>query len=67
MDTHNFQEYIDFLKENVANLVQYREKTGTLETELLKVKADLEDDDPFIVFGASVLATAILADKSIYH
>lgn len=67
MDTYNFQEYIDFLRENVANLVQYRERTGTLEFELLKVKADLNDDDPFIVFGASVMATALLADKSIYH
>jgi hypothetical protein len=63
-----FQEYIDFLRENFINLVEYREiATGTVEPKLLQAKQDLFDDDPFIVFGASLVATIAFADKNLYH
>lgn len=65
--SHRFGEYIDYLREFLANLVEYRERTGTLDSNVLQVKEDLFDDDPFIVFTASIAATIILADKSIYH
>jgi hypothetical protein len=67
MDSYTFGEYIDFLRDNVLNLVQYREKTGTLRPELVRVKDNLFDADPFVVYNASLAATAALADQTIYH
>ncbi len=64
---HRFGDYIEFLRENVANLVTYRERTGTLDSNVLQIKEDLFDDDPFVVFTASLAATVILSDKSLYH
>ncbi len=62
-----FEDYIRYLKENMANLVEYRERTGTLEPTVLQVREALFHEDPFIVFNASLAATAVLADQSIYH
>lgn len=70
MDTatgYKFEEYIKYLRENFVNLVEYRERTGTLEPNVLQIKEALFNDDPFIVFSASLAATVVLADKSIYH
>lgn len=65
--SHRFGEYIEFLRENLINLVEYRERTGTLEPGVLQIKEDLFDEDPFVVFTASLAATLLLSDKSIYH
>jgi len=62
-----YQDYIHFLRENFGNLVKYKEATGTLEPRLCKVKKDLFDADPFVVFGATLAATAAFAEKNIYH
>ncbi len=64
---YRFEEYIAYLRENIVNLVEYRAQTGMLDARVRQVKEDLFDEDPFIVFGASLEATLILADKSIYH
>lgn len=64
---YGFQEYIDFLRENFVNLVEYREITGTIEPGLTQTKKDLFNDDPFVVFGASLIATMAFADKNLYH
>lgn len=65
--SHRFGDYIEYLRENLVNLVEYRERTGTLDSNVLQVKEDLFDDDPFVVFTASIAATVILADKTLYH
>lgn len=67
MEEASFEKYIDFLRENVVTLVEYKELTGSLSPDLLEVRDDLFNDDPFVVFGASVVATAFLSDDSIYH
>lgn len=68
LDTgYRFEEYIKDLRENFVNLVEYRERTGTLEPSVLQVKDALFNEDPFVVFSASLAATVILADKSLYH
>lgn len=64
---YGFEDYIQHLRENLANLVEYRERTGTLEPTVLQVKEALFNDDPFVVFNATLVATAVLADRSIYH
>jgi hypothetical protein len=68
MDTgYRFEEYIQYLRENLVNLVEYRERTGTLEANVVQIKEALFNDDPFVVFSASLAASVVLADKSIYH
>lgn len=62
-----YQDYIQFLRENFGNLVRYKEITGTMEPSLARVKKDLFDEDPFVVFGASLIATAAFAEKNLYH
>jgi len=64
---YKFEEYIKYLRENFVNLVEYRERTGTLESNVMHIKEALFNDDPFVVFNASLAATVVLADKSIYH
>lgn len=64
---HSFEDYIQYLRENFTNLVEYRERTGTLEPGVRKIKEALFNEDPFIVFSASLAATIVMADKSIYH
>lgn len=62
-----FEKYIAYLREHFVNLVEYKERTGTLEESVLEIKKALFDEDPFVVFGASIAATVIMADKFIYH
>ncbi len=64
---YGFEEYIQYLRENIANLAEYRERTGTIDLGVLHVKEALSNEDPFVVFNASLAATAVLADRSIYH
>lgn len=64
---YRFEEYIKHLRESFVNLVEYRERTGTLETNVVQIKDALFNEDPFVVFSASVAATVVLADKYIYH
>ncbi|MFM8454459.1 MAG: hypothetical protein ACKOAD_05815 [Gammaproteobacteria bacterium] len=65
----SFEKYIELLKEDFNNLVQYREKTGSVRSSmpLALIQKALEDDDPFVVFDASLLASELLADQSLYH
>lgn len=62
-----FEDYIQFLREHFDNLVLYRERTGTSEPELRQLREDLFDEDPFVVFSASLLASVEFADKTLYH
>jgi len=65
--SRNFDEYIEFLRENFGNIIEYRERTGTLKPGVAEIGTDLFDDDPFVVFSASIAAAAVLYDESLYH
>lgn len=67
MNLKKYSDYIVFLRENFGNLVEYRELTGQIQPKLSKVNEDLFNEDPFIVYGASLIATAEFADLDIYH
>jgi len=67
MSSCRFGDYIDFLRDNIGNLIQYRECTGTLDQRLLQIKSDLFNPDPFVVIGASVQATKAFAEENLYH
>ena len=62
-----FEDFIHYLRENLVTLVEYRERTGTLEPGITEVKDALFNEDPFIVYTATLAATALLADKQLYH
>jgi hypothetical protein len=67
---YRFDEYIEYLKESFVDLVEYRERTGTLEAnpKIVDIKEALFNKDPFIVFSASVAATVVLAtDSTLFH
>lgn len=63
----NFDEYIDFLRKNFNNVIEYKERTGTLEPGVVQIGDDLFDEDPFVVFNASIAAAAVLHDSALYH
>jgi len=67
MEHKQFGEYIEFLRNNFGNLVEYKELAGTPSHNLTKVKTDLFHEDPFVVYGASIAATAEFANSNIYH
>lgn len=67
MNSCRFSDYIDFLRDNIGNLIQYKECTGTLRQDLLQIKSDLFNPDPFVVIGASVQATKAFAEENLYH
>ncbi len=67
MNGRKFKEYIAFLKENFETLIEYREKTGNFDPAITKIRDELSDTDPFVVFHASMAASILLADKSFYH
>lgn len=67
MNTCRFEEYIGFLRDNINNLIEYREATGTLEPRLLQIRNDLFNQDPFVVIGASVQATKAFEARDLYH
>jgi len=67
MSSCRFGDYIDFLRDNIGNLIQYKECTGTLDQRLLQIKSDLFNPDPFVVIGASVQATKAFAEENLYH
>jgi hypothetical protein len=67
MSSCRFEDYIGFLRDNINNLIEYREATGTMEPNLLKIRNDLFNQDPFVVIGASVQATKAFAADNLYH
>jgi len=67
MAKYQFGEYISFLRENITNLVEYKQLTGSFDPELGQVEKDLFNEDPFVVFGATLEATLAFSDKRLYH
>ena len=67
MEKFRFGDYISFLRENISNLVEYKQMTGSFDPLLDKVEKDLFNEDPFVVFGATLEATAAFSDKTLYH
>ncbi len=63
----SFNEYIDFLRKNFNNVIEYKERTGTWEASVVQIGDDLFDEDPFVVFNASIAAAAVLYDRTLYH
>lgn len=67
MEQGNFADYIEFLRKNIEPLIKYQKYAGVLEPDLIQVKKDLFNEDPFVVMSASVEATKAFAAKNLFH
>jgi hypothetical protein len=71
MTNSNFEDYIAFLRENFGNLVEYLEQAELVGqsslAELMQINQDLFNQDPFIMFDASMQASQAFANSAYYH
>jgi len=71
MATSNFADYIAFLRENFGNLVEYLEQAELIGpsslAELVRINQDLFNQDPFVMFDASMQASKAFANSAYYH
>ena len=66
-EQHSFNEYLHFLRESIQNLEEYWQKIGHRNPHIKDIHAGLNHIDPFIIYKASIAATLLLEDRSIYH
>jgi len=67
MDHPNFNEYLQYLRESMDNLHEFGTKAGRKNMRVELIRRALKHSDPFILYKASIAATLVLKDKSIYH
>lgn len=67
LSTHTFKDYMSFLKDALSSLEEYRFKTGKYPNKIRDIRKGLQHSDPFIAYKATIAATLLLADNSIYH
>jgi hypothetical protein len=63
----DYLNHIEFLRDHFSNLVEYKTKTGKLHPVFTLIQKDLFNEDPFIVYGASLIAALAFADQNLYH
>ena len=63
----SFNDYLLFLRESIQNLAEYWQKIGHDNPHIKDINAGLNHSDPFIIYKASIAATLLLEDRSIYH
>jgi hypothetical protein len=62
-----FNDYLVFLRENMGMLSAYWQAIGNPDPYIAHISKALEHPDPFVIYHASIAATALLNDKVIYH
>lgn len=70
MPTHtekSFHDYLLFLRESIECLAEYWQTIGRHHPHIKDIFAGLHHKDPFIIYRASIAATLLLEDRSIYH
>jgi len=67
MKNKSFNEYLGFLRESIENLAEYWQMIGVENPHIKDINAGLNHADPFIIYKASIAATMLLEDRSIYH
>ncbi len=63
----SFNEYLIFLRESIDNLAKYWQIIGHDNPYIKDINAGLNHVDPFIIYKASIAASMLLEDRSIYH
>jgi len=62
-----FADYLTFLRESMHNLEEYWQKIGHSNPHIKDIRAGLQHTDPFVLYKASIAATLLLEERSIYH
>jgi len=62
-----FNEYLSFLRESMHGLASYWQAIGHRNPHIKDICVGLNHKDPFITYKASIAATLLLSDQSIYH
>lgn len=63
----SFNDYLHFLRESIDYLAEYWQKIGYDNPHIKDISAGLNHTDPFILYKASIAASLLLEDRSIYH
>jgi len=66
-NVRSFNEYLSFLRESIQNLADYWNSIGHEDPRIKDIFAGLHHQDPFIIYKASIAATLLLEDRSLYH
>lgn len=66
-NTASFNEYLHFLRESIQYLAEYWQKIGHDNPHIQDISVGLNHADPFVIYKASIAATLLLEDQSIYH
>ena len=66
-ESNDYLNHIEFLRNNFPYLIDYKTQAGQLHPIFQLIKQDLFDDDPFVVYGASLMATLAFEDRNLYH
>ncbi|MEI8296369.1 MAG: hypothetical protein WCG04_07640 [Alphaproteobacteria bacterium] len=67
MNEQTFNDYLAFLRESLGLLSSYWQIIGHEDPHIHQICRGLEHPDPFVMYHASIAATVLLNDKSIYH
>lgn len=63
----SFNEYLSQLRESLDCLAIYWEHIGYECPHIDHIASGLKNADPFVLYNASIAATLLLSDESIYH
>ena len=66
MQNRKFSDYVDFLRSNINNLIDYKKLAGQYDPKLIKIRDLLFTTDPFKLLDAT-LAASEQFNKSLYH
>ena len=64
---HSFEDYIHYLRDAICTLSDYWVQSGQYHPQIKQIEDALHDEDPFILYGATIAASLLLEDRSIYH
>lgn len=62
-----YLNHIEFLRNNFQYLVEYKFQTGQSNPIFNMIQQNLFDKDPFVVYGAGLIASIAFSDQNLYH
>lgn len=67
MNQHNYQAYIDYLRESFSHISKFPSAAGFNSLCVHRILKDLHNPDPFILYQASLAASKVLDQDTQYH
>lgn len=63
----DYNTYLEFLRESFRHLSKYPRASGINPRSLQRILQDLNHEDPFVIFQASLAAATLLDQDRLYH